>query len=163
MFVGEAPGESEDLTGRPFVGPAGKLLRQLINAMGFYRREVFIANALKCRPDAAIGNRKPKREELANCAPYLYAQIHIIRPKVIIALGSVAAEVLLDFDNTLEEMRQGVFAYDHYPVVVTFHPSYVLRRDDRGTEKKWWEDACKALRIAGLPFDLDDVPRFIPS
>jgi uracil-DNA glycosylase len=150
MFVGEAPGLDEDRQGEPFVGKAGQLLTRLINEMGFYRREVYIANILKCRPDTprgAGGNRRPDREEIVNCLPFLYAQIQIIRPAVIVCLGSVAAEGLIDNGYGVTDLRGHEHDIFGIPIVPTYHPSYVLREDSQWVFDEWREDAERALAL----------------
>lgn len=161
MFVGEAPGENEDAEGKPFIGRAGKLLTKLINGMGYYRHEVYIANILKCRPDAVTGNRKPVRAEIENCLPYLYAQIEVVAPVVIVALGATAVEGLLDADETITSMRGKVHRFRDTPVVVTYHPAYVLRKPVADTFREWWTDAVLALHEAGIMADEEDVPNFV--
>jgi len=139
MFVGEGPGQVEDETGRPFVGRAGELLTQIIEAIGLRREEVFIANAVKCRPPQ---NRKPLPDELGACWPYLEQQIELIRPKVIVALGATAAETLLQARRSLAELRGRVHSYRGIPLVVTYHPAALLRNPN--WKKPTWDD----IRIA---------------
>ena len=139
IFVGEGPGQVEDETGRPFVGRAGELLTQIIEAIGLRRDEVFIANAVKCRPPQ---NRKPLPDELAACWPYLEQQIELIRPKVIVALGATAAETLLQVRRSLAELRGRVHSYRGVPLVVTYHPAALLRNPN--WKKPTWDD----IRIA---------------
>ncbi|MGB9894083.1 MAG: uracil-DNA glycosylase, partial [Candidatus Saccharicenans sp.] len=126
MFVGEAPGRDEDLQGRPFVGRAGQLLTKIIQAMGFSRDEVYIANVIKCRPPE---NRTPKPDEIKACSPYLLKQIELIRPKVIVALGKVAAEFLLQTSKSMSEIRGSFGEFQGIPVMPTFHPSYLVRNE----------------------------------
>jgi len=144
MIIGEAPGAEEDRKGEPFVGRAGQLLNAMLLAVGLRREEVFIANILKSRPP---NNRDPRSEEVAACAPFLKRQVELIAPKVILALGRVAAQNLLDTDTRLGAMRGKVYKYSSagIPVVVTYHPAYLLRtpRDKR----KAWEDLQFALRV----------------
>ena len=145
FFVGEAPGATEDATGRPFVGRAGELLTRIIKAMGFSRKEVFIGNILKCRPP---GNRTPTEEEQKTCFPYLERQIEIIKPEVLIALGRVAAVNLTGKKTSLSSMRGEVHHFRGIPVVVTYHPSYLLQRGEPKELKKLvWADMKLALRI----------------
>ena len=139
MFVGEGPGQVEDETGRPFVGRAGELLDQIIKSVGLKRGEVFIANAVKCRPP---GNRKPLPDEIAACMPYLERQIELIRPRVIVALGATAAEALLQVRRSLAELRGRVHSYRGIPLVVTYHPAALLRNPN--WKKPTWDD----IRIA---------------
>ncbi len=124
MFIGEAPGRDEDLQGIPFVGRAGQLLNKLLAHVHLKREDVFIANILKCRPP---NNRDPLPEEVAACIPYLYKQIEMIQPKVMVALGRVAAQNLLRTKAPLSQMRERVWEYRGTPMVVTYHPAAVLR------------------------------------
>lgn len=142
MVVGEAPGAEEDRRGEPFVGKAGKLLDNMLRAVGRSRETVYIANILKCRPP---DNRDPRPEEAANCEPYLKRQIALIRPKVILAVGRVAAQNLLKTDRPIGRLRGTVHHYgeDNVPVVVTYHPAYLLRSP--GEKRKSWEDLRRAL------------------
>ncbi len=135
MFVGEAPGRDEDLQGRPFVGRAGQLLTKIIEAMGMKRQDVYIANMLKCRPP---NNRPPESEEMEQCWPHLTAQIRLIRPKVICALGSPAARALLGLDIPIGALRGKFHDVDGIPVMPTYHPAYLLRSP--GEKGKVWED-----------------------
>jgi len=140
MFIGEGPGAEEDRTGRPFVGPAGKLLDAMIFALGFERREVFIANVVKCRPP---GNRDPEADEVGACAPFLDRQIELIRPRVIVALGRPAARRLTGSTKPMRAMRGNWTSYLGIPLLATFHPAYLLRSP---TEKRAaWED-LKTIR-----------------
>jgi uracil-DNA glycosylase len=138
VFVGEAPGEDEDLQGRPFVGRAGQLLTQMIEAeksLNLKRSEVFICNVLKCRPP---GNRNPLPEEIACCEPYLKAQLAIIKPKLICALGTFAAQTLLRTETKISQLRGKFYAYEGIPLLPTFHPSYLLR--NQTMKKEAWQD-----------------------
>lgn len=143
MLVGEAPGENEDLQGEPFVGQAGKLLDNMLGALGLARgRNVYIANVLKCRPP---GNRNPEPEEVAQCEPYLKRQIALIKPKVIVVLGRFAAQSLLRSTTPIGKLRGTVHTYEGIPVVVTYHPAYLLRTL---TDKaRAWEDLCLAREV----------------
>ncbi|RZT41959.1 uracil-DNA glycosylase [Cupriavidus agavae] len=143
MFVGEAPGENEDLQGEPFVGQAGKLLDNMLGALGLARdRNVYIANVLKCRPP---GNRNPEPDEVALCEPHLKRQIALIQPKVIVVLGRFAAQTLLRSDTPIGKLRGTIYAYEGIPVVVTYHPAYLLRTL---TDKaRAWEDLCLAREV----------------
>ena len=139
MFIGEAPGRDEDEQGLPFVGAAGQLLTKIIESIGFARDKVFIANVLKCRPP---GNRQPKPDEILNCRPYLQKQIEGIRPKIICALGTFAAQTLLNTVEPISQLR-GRF-HDFSPgtkILCTFHPAYLLRNP--GEKRKVWEDMKK--------------------
>ncbi len=144
MFVGEAPGADEDRQGLAFVGRAGQLLTRMIAAMGFGRDEVFIANVLKCRPP---GNRDPRPDEAAACLPFLRRQIELVRPGVIVALGGHAARNLLRTDSSVGRMRSRVHDYHGTPLIVTYHPSYLLRSP--GQKGLAWEDLKAALGILG--------------
>ncbi|ABF08280.1 uracil-DNA glycosylase [Cupriavidus metallidurans] len=143
MLVGEAPGENEDLQGEPFVGQAGKLLDNMLGALGLARgRNVYIANVLKCRPP---GNRNPEPGEVAQCEPYLKRQIALIKPKVIVVLGRFAAQSLLRSTTPIGKLRGAVHSYEGIPVVVTYHPAYLLRTL---TDKaRAWEDLCLAREV----------------
>jgi|Deesub1362B_J571_1020462.scaffolds.fasta_scaffold00082_60 DNA polymerase len=142
MFIGEAPGEEEDLEGRPFVGKAGQLLTRLINRMGLSREGVYIANVVKCRPP---GNRKPREDEIQSCIGFLKRQIEIISPKVIITLGDVATRALLPDTKNITRARGKTYKYDNIIVVPTFHPSYLLRNPSH--KILTWNDAQLALRV----------------
>lgn len=154
LFIGEGPGRNEDLQGLPFVGPAGKLLDNMLLAMGLSRTEnAFIANVVKCRPTADDGSdRAPTADEAAACMPYLQRQIELIQPAVLVALGKTAAVSLLELpaDSAVGKLRGQVFEYRGLPLVVTYHPAYLLRRL---TEKsKSWADLCLAMNAyAGKP------------
>jgi len=148
LVIGEAPGADEDQQGEPFVGRAGQLLNAMLFAIGLAREQVYIANILKCRPP---GNRDPRPEEVVCCEPYLFRQIELIQPKIILAVGRIAAQNLLKTDTPIGKLRGQLhrFGAAGIPVVVTYHPAYLLRSP---TEKrKAWDDlqfACAALRRA---------------
>jgi uracil-DNA glycosylase family 4 len=144
MFVGEAPGADEDAQGIPFVGRAGQLLTKMIEAMGFARDEVYIANVLKCRPP---GNRNPEPDEIATCEPFLFRQLASVEPKVVIALGAFAARTLLKTDAPISRLRGRVFDYRGAKLIPTFHPSFLLRSP--GYKREAWEDLKKALVLLG--------------
>ncbi len=145
FFVGEAPGAKEDETGKPFVGRAGRLLTRIIKAMGFSREDIYIGNILKCRPPQ---NRTPNEEEQKACFPYLEEQIRTIKPSVLIALGKVAAVNLTGNKGSLGGMRGKVHRFKGIPVVVTYHPSYLLQRGEpRELKLLVWEDMKLALRV----------------
>ncbi|MCB9872406.1 MAG: uracil-DNA glycosylase [Planctomycetes bacterium] len=147
MFVGEAPGQVEDETGRPFVGRSGELLDRIIeNGMGMRRADVFIANINKCRPP---GNRDPEPDEIAACLPWLRAQIEIIRPEVVITLGRVALNNLLGTAEPMRRMRGRDLKYQGIPVVATWHPAYLLRNPAAKAET--WDDIKRANRLLGNP------------
>ena len=144
MFVGEAPGADEDAQGVPFVGRAGQLLTKMIEAMGFRRDDVYIANVLKCRPP---GNRDPEPDEIATCEPFLFRQVATIEPKVVIALGAFAARTLLKTTDPISRLRGRVFDFRGAKLVPTFHPSFLLRSP--GYKREAWEDLKKALVLLG--------------
>jgi len=140
LYVGEGPGAQEDATGEPFVGQAGKLLDNVLAAIDLKRgRNVFIANIVKCRPP---GNREPTLYEAQQCEPYLTRQIELIKPKLIIALGKIAAQNLLKTDASIGNLRGKLHQYSGIPVIVTYHPAYLLRT--LTAKAKAWEDLCFA-------------------
>ncbi len=142
MVVGEAPGAEEDRLGEPFVGRAGQLLNSMLRAAGFERPQVYIANVLKCRPP---NNRDPAADEVEHCLPYLRRQIELVDPAVILCVGRIAAQRLLARDDTIARMRGRVHRLGHTPVVVTYHPAYLLRAP---TEKrKAWQDLRLAMGV----------------
>jgi uracil-DNA glycosylase len=154
MFVGEAPGAEEDEQGEPFVGKAGQLLTRIIKTMGFSRNTVYIANILKCRPDTpgqVTGNRKPTTEEMKTCLPYLLAQIDLIQPKVIVALGATAMEGLFGKPVPITKARGQFQLFRNIPVMPTFHPAYLLRNQALSEKRKVWEDMLRVLEKLGLP------------
>ena len=142
MFVGEAPGADEDEQGIPFVGRAGQLLTKMIEAMGFKRGDVYIANVLKCRPP---GNRNPEPDEVERCEPFLFRQIASIEPKVIIALGAFAARTLLNTQDPISRLRGRVYEFRGAKLIPTFHPSFLLRSP--GYKREAWDDLKKALAL----------------
>lgn len=144
MFVGEGPGADEDVQGIPFVGRAGQLLTKMIEAMGFNRDDVYIANVVKCRPPE---NRNPEPDEIASCEPFLFRQIDAIRPKVIVALGSFAAKTLLKTNDPISRLRGRIFQYHGAQLVPTFHPSFLLRSPNQ--KKYAWDDLKKVLALMG--------------
>lgn len=148
LFVGEGPGMNEDEQGEPFVGQAGRLLDNMLLALGLQRGVgVFIANVVKCRPP---GNRDPLPDEVAACAPYLRRQIALIQPKVIVALGRFAAQTLVNSDAKISTLRGTVHRYEGLPVIVTYHPAYLLRT--LSDKAKAWEDLCLArTTLRALP------------
>lgn len=155
VFVGEAPGETEDRLGRPFVGRAGEKLDEMIGAMGLNRSDVYIANALKSRP---VDNRTPLAHELERCGPYLLAQLEVIRPRVIVTLGGPATKLLLATELGITRLRGvartiqlGKMTESPFDVVVmpTFHPAYILRNYTVETRAQVWEDLKKALAALG--------------
>ena len=153
MFVGEGPGADEDEQGEPFVGRAGQLLNKMIAAMGLRREDVYIANVVKCRPP---GNRTPEKEECDTCAPFLMRQIDVIGPKVIVALGAVAAKNLLGLNDSMGALRGRIYDFRGSKLVVTYHPAFLLR--DPRQKGEAWKDLQMAMRELGLP-----VPSKTPS
>ena len=154
MFIGEAPGADEDARGEPFVGRAGQLLTRIIETMGFSRPEVYIANVLKCRPDmprGSSGNRPPTPDEMQTCLPYLAEQIAIIQPKVLVALGATAVEGLLGTRGTMREMRGRWHSHQETPLMITYHPSYLLRNQAPSEKRKVWEDMLQVLERLDRP------------
>jgi uracil-DNA glycosylase len=124
MIIGEAPGANEDLQGEPFVGRAGRLLNEMLKAIDLDRDSIFIANVLKCRPPK---NRDPQRSEVNTCTPFLKQQIALIKPKLLVAVGRIAAQFLLDCDTPLKKLRGETHAYENIPLLITYHPAYLLR------------------------------------
>ncbi len=157
VFVGEAPGQNEDEQGRPFVGRAGTLLENIINAMGLTRQDVFICNILKCRPPE---NRDPKPAEVAECTGFLHKQLAILEPDIIIALGAHAAKTLLETKTAIGQLRGKIHAYqpgegaEPIKLIATYHPAYLLRNYTQDARLKVWDDMKRALKELGLP-----VPR----
>jgi uracil-DNA glycosylase family 4 len=149
MIVGEAPGEQEDLKGEPFVGAAGHLLDNMLRALNLTRdaappeRQVYIANTLKCRPPR---NRNPEPEELASCEPFLMRQIDLIRPRLILAMGRLAVQALLRSTEPVGKLRGRVHRYQGVPLVVTYHPAYLLR--NLADKSRAWDDLCLAAQTA---------------
>jgi DNA polymerase len=142
LIIGEAPGVEEDVQGEPFVGQAGKLLDAMLAAIGLKRGDnVYITNVLKSHPP---GNRNPEPDEVAACRTYLLAQIELIQPKLILALGRFAAQSLLDTDEAIARLRGRVHQFQHVPLVVTYHPAYLLR--NLPDKARAWEDLCLARR-----------------
>ena len=142
MFVGEAPGADEDIQGEPFVGRAGQLLTKIIEAIDLRREDVYIANVIKCRPP---GNRNPEPDEVEQCQPFLFRQIDIIRPKVIVALGKFAAQCLLKTDAPITRLRGREFAYRDAVLIPTYHPAYLLRTPS--AKRDVWEDMKRVRAI----------------
>ena len=141
LFVGEGPGADEDAQGEPFVGQAGKLLDNMLAAIRLKRgKDVYIGNIVKCRPP---GNRAPEADEIAQCMPYLQRQVELIRPRLIVALGKTAATALLGRDATLASLRGRLHDYQGVPLVVTYHPAYLLRTPM--DKAKAWQDLCLAV------------------
>ncbi|MBA3070892.1 MAG: uracil-DNA glycosylase [Nitrospirae bacterium] len=140
IFIGEGPGEDEDIQGRPFVGKAGQLLTKLIEKMGFKREDVYIGNIVKCRPPF---NRDPEEDEINACSPFIKKQAEIISPKVIVSLGRISTQTLIGLKIPIGKLRGKFYHFENIPLMPTFHPSYLLRNP----KDKWlvWEDAQKVL------------------
>jgi DNA polymerase len=146
MFIGEAPGADEDQQGEPFVGRAGQLLTNMIKAMGLRREDVYIANIVKCRPP---GNRTPERDECETCSPFLMRQIAVIKPRVIVALGAIAAKTLLAINAPMAELRGHWYDFRGTKLAVTYHPAFLLR--DPRQKKETWKDLQMVMKDLGLP------------
>ena len=142
LIIGEAPGAEEDRRGEPFVGRAGKLLDEMLLAIGEKRESVFIENILKCRPP---NNRDPSPDEAASCRPYLERQIELVKPKIILAVGRIAAQQLLQSDAPVGRLRGKVHQLGATPLVVTYHPAYLLRSPSQ--KRKSWDDLCLAAGV----------------
>lgn len=155
FFCGEAPGADEEILGEPFVGKAGQLLTKIIQAMGLSREQVYIGNIMNWRPelDTPTGNRPPTAEEMAFCLPYLKAQVEIVKPKVIVALGNTAISGLLGPDPTrrLGKIRGKWHDFNGVPLMPTYHPSYVLRYGSNTTKREIWEDMLAVMQKTGMP------------
>lgn len=160
MFVGEAPGAEEEMKGEPFVGPAGQLLTKMIGGMGLARGDVYIGNIMNWRPQmptvagaAQVGNRPPTEDEMRYCLPYLRAQIEIVKPGLLVALGATAAQGLLGFGSfkALGDIRGRWREFSGAPLLVTYHPSYILRSQSNRSKRMIWEDLLKVMERAGLP------------
>lgn len=141
VFVGEAPGREEDLKGEPFVGEAGRLLDRILNAMGTDRQHVYICNVEKCRPPE---NRDPSAEEIEACEPYLKRQLFVIRPRVIVALGRLAAQTLLKCDTPIGKLRGKWHEYEGIPLLPTYHPAFLLRNPS--AKREAWEDMKQVMK-----------------
>jgi uracil-DNA glycosylase len=146
MFIGEAPGADEDQQGEPFVGRAGQLLNNMITAMGIRREEIYIANIIKCRPP---GNRTPERDECDTCSPFLMRQIEVVKPKIIVALGAVAAKTLLGVNDAMANLRGRIYDFKKTKLAVTYHPAYLLR--DPRQKKETWKDLQMVMKYLGMP------------
>jgi uracil-DNA glycosylase len=146
MFIGEAPGADEDQQGEPFVGRAGQLLNNMITAMGIRREDIYIANIIKCRPP---GNRTPERDECDTCSPFLMRQIEVVKPKIIVALGAVAAKTLLGVNDAMANLRGRIYDFKKTKLAVTYHPAYLLR--DPRQKKETWKDLQMVMKYLGMP------------
>ncbi len=145
VFVGEGPGHDEDMQGLPFVGRAGKLLTQMIEAMGLQRKDVYICNVVKCRPPE---NRAPEKDEVAECSPFLLRQIDAIAPKVIVCLGATAAKTILETDRGISQFRGQWLEFRGRKLMATYHPAYLLRNPSAKSEV--WKDLQKVMAVLGL-------------
>ncbi len=141
MFIGEAPGQDEDMEGQPFVGQAGKLLTEMIRAIGLQKKDVYIANILKCRPPS---NRDPKSDEIKSCQAYLQRQIELVKPKIILAVGRISAQTLLDSNKSLSKLRGKTHQLNGIPLIIVFHPAYLLR--SLLEKRKAWQDLQLAIK-----------------
>lgn len=160
FFCGEAPGAEEELQGEPFVGPAGQLLTKMIQGMGLQREDVYIGNIMNWRPEMPvgaggeqIGNRAPTKAEMEFCLPFLRAQLAIVRPKIIVTLGATATAGLLGADSfrALGDVRGRWHEFDAIPLMVTYHPSYILRNQSLRSKRQIWEDLLQVMERAGHP------------
>ncbi|MFP4540206.1 MAG: uracil-DNA glycosylase [Opitutales bacterium] len=155
LFCGEAPGAEEETQGEPFVGPAGELLTRIIGAMGLRREQVYICNIMNWRPEmpTAFGNRPPTQEEMGYCLPYLRAQLEVVQPKVIVALGKTAVDGLLgpDPQRRMGRIRGTWSEFNGVPLMPTFHPSYLLRNNSKRTKREVWEDLLEVMERIGMP------------
>jgi len=151
VFVGEGPGADEDLKGEPFVGEAGQVLNRIITAMGLKRDDVYICNVVKCRPP---GNRDPESDEIAACSPFLLRQIQSVKPEAIVALGKFASQTLLGTKEPISKLRGKFRDFHGIPLMPTFHPSFLLRKQGEGSmDAFWdvWDDMTQVLRLLNLP------------
>lgn len=166
FFCGEAPGADEEIQGEPFVGRAGKLLNKIIEAMGLRREEVYIGNIMNWRPETSgpTGNRPPTREEINYCLPYLMAQLEIVAPKVIVLLGATAAKGLLgaEGESTMRELHGHWRDFQGVPLMVTYHPSYLLHNNSLRAKRMVWEDMLLVMEKAGMPIS-DNQREFFRS
>jgi len=167
MLVGEAPGHHEEKEREPFVGPAGQKLNDILKAMGISRQEVYISNIVKFRPSIpqqTTNNRKPTAEEMASCLPFVRAEIGIVKPECIVALGGTAAEGLLGLEGTVTSMRGKWHDFEGTPVRVTYHPSYLLQSGSNNQIKRMlWEDMLTVMEKLGLPISDKQRAFFLPK
>ncbi len=167
MLVGEAPGYNEEKEGEPFVGPAGQKLNDILKAMGVKREDVYISNLVKFRPampKQTTNNRKPNAEEMAACLPLVMAEISVVQPKLIIALGGTAAEGLLGLEGTVGSMREKWHHLSGIPTRVTYHPSYLLQSGGSNKVKRsLWEDMLSAMEKLGMPISAKQKSYFLPK
>lgn len=167
FFCGEAPGAEEENEGRPFVGPAGQLLTKMIQAMGLSREKVYIGNIMNWRPQtgSSYGNRPPTPNEMAYCLPFLQAQVDIVKPKVIVALGASATQGLLGMDSkpTIGKLRSHWKEYQNIPLMITYHPSFLLRNTTMAKKRQVWEDLLQVMQKLGLPISEQQQNYFLPG
>jgi len=167
MLIGEAPGYHEEKKQEPFVGPAGEKLNQIVKAMGLSRDEIYISNVCKFRPatkNQTMGSRKPSPDEMAANLPFLRAEIDVVKPKVIIALGGTAIEGLLEQSKPVSQLRNAWHQFQGIPLRVTYHPSYLLRQSEGTNEKRMvWEDMLAAMEKLGLPVSEKQRRYFLPK
>lgn len=166
MMIGEAPGYHEEKEGEPFVGPAGQKLNDILKAMGILREEVYISNLVKFRPaipKQATNNRKPSPEEMAACLPLVLAEIEIVKPALIIALGGTAAEGLLNLEGTVGNMRGKWHELSGIPARVTYHPSYLLQSGSNEVKRALWEDMLAVMEKLGMPISDKQRGYFLPK
>ena len=167
MLVGEAPGYEEERKREPFVGPAGQKLTDILKAMGIPREEVYISNIVKFRPATprqTTNNRKPSPEEMAACLPFILAEVEIVKPECIIALGGTAAEGLLGISGSVGSMRGSWHEFGGIPLRVTYHPSYLLRsQSDLSTKRQVWEDMLAVMERLGMPVSEKQRGFFLPK
>ncbi len=166
MLVGEAPGFDEERLHEPFVGKAGQKLDDILRAMGVGRKQCYISNIVKFRPampNQTTNNRKPTKEEMAACMPFIEQEVKIVQPKVIIALGGTAAHALLDCDLAVARMRGSFHEYQGIPLRVTYHPSYILHNEATSEKRKLWEDMLEVMGLLGMPVSDKQKSYFLPK
>lgn len=166
MLIGEAPGYHEEKEGQPFVGPAGQKLNDILKAMGLSREEVYLSNLVKFRPaipKQTTNNRKPSPEEMAACLPLMMAEIDIIKPAIIIALGGNTAEGLLKFQGAVENMRGAWHQISGIPTRITYHPSYLLQSSSNDVKRALWEDMLAVMEKLGMPISEKQRGFFLPK
>ncbi len=166
MMIGEAPGYYEEKEGQPFVGPAGQKLNDILKAMGLFREEIYISNLVKFRPGIpkqTTNNRKPSPEEMAACLPLVMAEIEIVQPALIIALGGTAAEGLLKLEGTVGSMRGKWHELSNIPARVTYHPSYLLQSSSNDVKRALWEDMLAVMEKLGMPISEKQRGFFLPK
>lgn len=166
MLVGEAPGYDEERLHEPFVGKAGKKLDGILRAMGIERKDAYLTNIVKFRPAMAnqtTNNRKPTAEETAACMPFILAEVKIVQPKVIVALGGTAAQALLESHLAVARMRGSFHQYQGTPLRVTYHPSYILHNEATSEKRKLWEDMLEVMKLLDMPISAKQQAYFLPQ